>query len=52
MPAASDGVVLSLVTAGWEKIGVWMRRAPSGVAWRRCHLVCHWLQDLFSNRRL
>jgi len=34
---------------GLPRCGVWARRAPSGAAWRRCHLICHWLQDLCSN---
>jgi hypothetical protein len=46
MPDSSGGVGLSPITAGRRDGGVWLRRAGSGVAWRRCHLVCHWLQDL------
>ena len=45
MSASSDAVASSLITAVQRDIGVWVRRAVSAVAWRRCHLVCHWLQD-------
>ncbi len=42
MPVSSDDVPSGRITAGQKDIGVWVRRAPSGVAWGRCHLVCHW----------
>jgi hypothetical protein len=44
MPVSSDGIALGPITAGQSDISVWLRRAVSGVAWSRCHLVCHWLQ--------
>lgn len=46
MPESSDGVALSLITAGRVDIGVWMRRAASAVARVGCHFVCRWLQGL------
>src|SRR6266568_3299747 len=42
MPVSSDGVALGRLTAGQIDIGVWVRRAASAFAWRRCHLLCHW----------
>jgi len=45
MPAPSDGVGLSRIAAVQEDTGVWGRRALSVIAWSRCHLVCHWLQE-------
>jgi len=45
MAVASDGVALGRLAAGQIGIVVWVRRAASAVAWQRCHLVCHWLQD-------
>jgi hypothetical protein len=41
---SSDGIALSRITAGQADIGVWARRAPSGVSWGRSNLVCHWLE--------
>jgi hypothetical protein len=46
MPVSSDGVALGRITAGQRDSGVWARRALSAVAWRRCHLVCHWCRRL------
>ena len=52
MPVLSDAVASSLITADERDLGVWLRRAVSVIAWRRCHLVCHWLQaHLPSERR-
>jgi hypothetical protein len=42
MPVPSDGIAVGRITAGRNSCGVWVRRAPSATAWRRCHLVCHW----------
>ena len=42
MPVPSDTVASSLITAVQRDLGVWVRRAVSAVAWRRCHLLCHW----------
>jgi hypothetical protein len=52
MPVLSDDILWSRITAGQVDIGVWVRRTASGAIRRRCHLVCHWLQHLLSNRRL
>ncbi len=46
LAVSSDGIALGRITAGQTDIGVWVRRAVSAVAWGRCHLICHWLQDL------
>jgi hypothetical protein len=46
MPVPSVSVASSLIAAVQRDLSVWVRRAASGVAWRRCHLVCHWLPDL------
>ena len=49
MPVSSDGIGLSLITAGHRDLGVWVRRAVSAVAWSRCHLLCHWLQTTVTD---
>ena len=43
LTVSSDGIALGRITAGQRNLGVWVRRAVSVVAWRRCHLDCHWL---------
>jgi len=48
-PVPPDAIGLGRITADRRKYRVWARRAPSGAARRRCHLICHWLQDLCSN---
>src|SRR5882724_2676054 len=35
--------------AGRRNTCVWVCRAVSAAAWGRCHLVCHWLQDIKSS---
>src|SRR5271169_1760136 len=45
MPVSSDAVASSLITAVQRDLGVWVRRTVSAIAWSRCHLLCHWLQD-------
>jgi len=37
----SEDVALGPVPAGQAGFGVWGRLARSGVAWGRCHLICH-----------
>ena len=50
MPVSSYDVTSSLITVGHRDTGVWLRRAVSAVAWRCCHLVCHWLQGAGFDR--
>ena len=45
MPVSSCAIGLCPITAVQRLTSVWVRRAVSAVAWRRCRLVCHWLQD-------
>jgi len=45
MPVPSDGVALGRITAGRKDWRVWVRRAPSAIAWGRCDLLRHLLQD-------
>jgi hypothetical protein len=42
MPVSSNAVGLGRITAGRRSCGVCLHRAASAVAWRRCHLICHW----------
>ena len=44
MKVSSDAIALGRVTAGRRNCGVRARRTSSAVAWRRCHLLCHWIQ--------
>jgi hypothetical protein len=45
MPITSDDIGLGRITAGRSDCVVWACRAPSGVAWGRCHLLRHWARD-------
>ena len=48
-PVSSDAIALGRLAAGRRNICVWVCRAVSDAASRRCHLVCHWLQDIKSS---
>jgi len=43
MPVPSDGVAWGRITAGRKDWRIWVRRAPSAIAWGRRHLLRHWL---------
>jgi hypothetical protein len=43
MAISSDMVAQGRVTAGRRGSAVMARRVGAGDAWRRCHLVSHWL---------
>jgi hypothetical protein len=49
MPVSSDAIALSRFTAGRRNACVWVCRAVSAVAWRRCHLLCRRPQDIKSS---
>ena len=49
MPDLSAAIALSRIIAVQRDTGVRVCRGGSVVAWSRCHLLGHWLQDLLPS---
>jgi hypothetical protein len=52
MAIPSDTVARRRVVAARQESVVVARRALTGHAWRRCHLVSHWLPDLLPREEV